>query len=263
MNFVFTMVLAAAVCPAGQSVTAETAGQCCWSNQVWSKLQKRCIGVPQCPDGQSAQGETCVIACPAGQSASADTSGHCCWPNQVWANSRNVCVGVPSCPNGMAASGEQCVAQQSAYTPPPQQQAYKPPPPPSQQLQPQSVPDPTADLQARLAELRAEQAKTSVAGGVVALLVGIPAVILGGVFLGLAEETPQVVLSTLLIVVGGVGIIAGLVEIPVAAVTKSRLNRQIRDTEEELRRTQTRSDVLLMPKPQQMLFSVSLPVLTF
>jgi hypothetical protein len=54
----------AVVCPAGQSVTEDTARHCCWSGQIWSALQSRCIGIPRCPTTLSVSGETCVAAPP-------------------------------------------------------------------------------------------------------------------------------------------------------------------------------------------------------
>lgn len=91
MNLVLALVLTAG-CDPGQAAGPETAGHCCWSGQVWSKLQNRCVGMPACPGGMSPQGDTCVIACPAGQAASADTAGRCCWANQGW---RNAAVAIP------------------------------------------------------------------------------------------------------------------------------------------------------------------------
>lgn len=116
---VFVLVaLAAVTCPEGQSVTADTAGHCCWGNQVWSNSRAVCVGTPSCPAGQRAEGDRCVADCPEGQSVNADTAGHCCWGNQVWSNSRGVCVGTPSCPQGLAVSGEACVAQVAPPPPP-------------------------------------------------------------------------------------------------------------------------------------------------
>lgn len=33
---------------------------CCWPEQAWSRLKSRCIGVPECPTGTFASGETCL-----------------------------------------------------------------------------------------------------------------------------------------------------------------------------------------------------------
>src|SRR5438045_1613692 len=82
-------------CPAGQSRTADTGGNCCWPAQAWSTARQSCVGVPQCPPNFAANGETCValapppapapvtaqtsltiaapVVCPAGQVANADT----------------------------------------------------------------------------------------------------------------------------------------------------------------------------------------------
>ena len=53
-------VESAPACIAGQAVTADTLGHCCWVNQAWSQVQQRCVGVPMCPSGLSAQAESCV-----------------------------------------------------------------------------------------------------------------------------------------------------------------------------------------------------------
>ena len=47
-------------CPAGQSITGDTDGHCCWPAQAWKKSAARCVGVPRCPKGTSAAGETCI-----------------------------------------------------------------------------------------------------------------------------------------------------------------------------------------------------------
>src|SRR5438552_2376298 len=104
---------AARPCPDGQSVNPDTAGNCCWPGQAWSKTRAVCVGVPTCPNGFEAAGESCAAKtpqCPAGQSISLDTDGHCCWGGQAWSKSRNACVGVPQCPGGYSPSGESCVA---------------------------------------------------------------------------------------------------------------------------------------------------------
>jgi hypothetical protein len=56
---------AAADCPPGQTVSDDTAGHCCWPVQAWSTSRAQCVGIPQCPTGMQASGETCVI--PSGQ----------------------------------------------------------------------------------------------------------------------------------------------------------------------------------------------------
>lgn len=150
---------AAPVCPVGQTITTDTAGHCCWPGQAWSKSRAACVGIPECPMGTQAQGESCVAAaCAPGQAVTADTHGHCCWPAQVWSEQRGVCVGIPQCPSGTIANGEQCVVTQSpvnappsayystsqnAYPPP--QSAYYPPPqnayaPPNAYATPSNVP---------------------------------------------------------------------------------------------------------------------------
>ncbi|MSP58883.1 MAG: tetratricopeptide repeat protein [Myxococcales bacterium] len=49
-------------CPAGQTVTEDTADHCCWGGQVWSKRRAACAGIPQCPAGLQVSGETCIKA---------------------------------------------------------------------------------------------------------------------------------------------------------------------------------------------------------
>jgi hypothetical protein len=107
-------------CPKGQSRSEDTAGQCCWPGQAWSKVRKVCVGVPECPSGFEANGESCQPAgCPAGQLVTEDTAGRCCWPGQAWSNGRSACVGVPQCPPAFVAQGEACVAAQGAAALPP------------------------------------------------------------------------------------------------------------------------------------------------
>jgi len=51
---------AGADCPAGQTVSADTAGHCCWPAQAWSSARSKCVGDPQCPAGTESDGDTCV-----------------------------------------------------------------------------------------------------------------------------------------------------------------------------------------------------------
>jgi hypothetical protein len=123
-------------CPTGQAVSADTAGHCCWPAQAWSTSRDDCVGIPACPDGFEAHGESCTPKsnCPAGQQMSEDTRGHCCWPAQVWSTTRGTCVGIPQCPTGLQVSGEICVAPRApanlpppaSTQPPPQQQPANP-----------------------------------------------------------------------------------------------------------------------------------------
>lgn len=50
----------AAPCPEGQERTADTAGHCCWPEQLWSRRKKACAGIPSCPVGLRAAGTSCV-----------------------------------------------------------------------------------------------------------------------------------------------------------------------------------------------------------
>jgi serine/threonine protein kinase len=88
-------------CPKGQSVTADTAGHCCWQGQAWS--ENACVGVPTaCPDTLviDSVGQRCrAHDCSDGRVLAADGT-HCCWPGQVWSTARSACVGLPSCPAG-------------------------------------------------------------------------------------------------------------------------------------------------------------------
>ena len=288
MSFIAGMLLAAVVCPSGQSVSAETAGQCCWGGQVWSKLQNRCVGVPQCPAGTQAQGENCVVACPAGQEATADTAGHCCWPNQVWAASRNICIGVAGCPAGMVSAGETCVAAQqppppAQYSPPPPQYAPPPPtqyppppaqysqppaaypPPPSTSLTPAAPTNKGAQLQAQLIDLKKEQAETTYVSAVVAVAVGIPSIALAIFALGSPKELDNVY-GGILLACGVVLTIYGIISFPVTAAKRGRLGRQIRDVDQDLRREQARGDASpsrLLPPIMGTLVSLALPVVRF
>ncbi|HEY0880304.1 MAG TPA: hypothetical protein VGD87_02180 [Archangium sp.] len=289
------LFLCAASCPEGQSINADTAGQCCWSGQVYSKLQKRCVGVPACPVGMEAQGETCAVACPAGQSVNADTAGHCCWGGQVWSNARNVCVGIPQCPPGMGVSGEACVAMNPNVPPPPPQYPPQPQyPPPTQQYaqpqyqqpapqyaQPQRPPDaPTADpsltdvsaerakLNAKLTDLRASHAKVSVGVPIALLAIGLPAFPLGIWMMVTGFETDQLrlgVLGILTAALGGSFALIGAIEIPGSISRKSRLSKEIRATEEELRALDRPRARLLFDqqRPAAPVFALSSPVFTF
>lgn len=126
-------VPASPTCPEGKTTSLDTAGNCCWPQQVWSKARSVCVGTPACPAGFKAQGEDCVVSCPAGQQVGPDTAGHCCWPQQVWSASRQQCVGIPRCPAGWKASRETC--EVDAPPPPPAE-----PPPPAPPPAPPSPP---------------------------------------------------------------------------------------------------------------------------
>ncbi len=52
-------------CPVGQTITASTAGQCCWPAQSWNAEGHRCVGEPECPDGFTAQHGKCEAVEPA------------------------------------------------------------------------------------------------------------------------------------------------------------------------------------------------------
>lgn len=94
-------------CPDGQSITADTAGQCCWAGQAWNG--SRCVGTPTtCPDGLTASDaqQACVSGeCPQYM---VQTNGQCCWPGQAWSNAQNVCLGTPECPVDHEVDGLAC-----------------------------------------------------------------------------------------------------------------------------------------------------------
>lgn len=46
-------------CPQGKVRSEDTGTACCWPKQVYSFLQQRCIGAPQCPTGSTRDGEIC------------------------------------------------------------------------------------------------------------------------------------------------------------------------------------------------------------
>jgi hypothetical protein len=146
-----------ASCPAGQNISEDTAGHCCWSGQAWSRSREKCVGIPACPNGFTPGAETCKAVCPEGQQISEETFGHCCWPAQVWSKNRQACVGVPSCPRGFEAQGEACgyaatlaplpiVSPQAPPAPPEAAPTTEPtptpppPPPPAGTVQPPPVP---------------------------------------------------------------------------------------------------------------------------
>jgi hypothetical protein len=217
-------------CPAGQSVNADTKGNCCYAGQVWSTTQSRCVGVPtECPAGQSPSGETCAVACPPGMTSSADTAGQCCWPGQAWASGRSRCVGVPSCPGGMVAAGETCVTAAAPLRPPPF-------PAPGPSLTPGGYGDPgRAAVESKLADLRYKRSRVSYAGGIITLSIGVPVFILGSVLAGFGFREPAaLVLGWSGVVVGGALITTGSILLPIAAVRAGVLNRQIRAAELEL-----------------------------
>lgn len=97
-------------CPAGQEITVDTSGHCCWPGQAWSGTQ--CVGAPSsCPEGYhvDASAQVCALEACSGGKTRAPDNVHCCWPGQAW-SSRGECVGRPSCPAGMEPEGDSCVS---------------------------------------------------------------------------------------------------------------------------------------------------------
>ena len=98
------------VCPAGQTATDDTAGNCCWPGQAWAG--SKCRGVPSsCPSGMAIKGEECTVKGCAEGKERAEDGVHCCWPGQAWHKGRKKCLGIPTaCPAGQKVRGEDCVA---------------------------------------------------------------------------------------------------------------------------------------------------------
>lgn len=58
-------------CPTGQSISADTAGHCCWFEQAWSSTRGECVGAPRCLDGWRVEGSACVeVTAPPAQAVS-------------------------------------------------------------------------------------------------------------------------------------------------------------------------------------------------
>lgn len=109
-----SFALAADTCPAGQSITQDSLGHCCWDGQAWNG--SACAGLPlSCPQGHRVQvwSQSCVTtACPDGQE---NIDGlHCCWPAQTWDSSAESCVGTPQCPAGYGPLGDTSCVQGGA-----------------------------------------------------------------------------------------------------------------------------------------------------
>jgi hypothetical protein len=97
-----------APCPPGQTRSETTAGQCCFSGQVWA--EERCRGIPSsCPPRTRIEGETCrPLDCEEGTVRASD-GVTCCYSGQVAV--AGVCRGVPtSCPAEHRVEGEGCQA---------------------------------------------------------------------------------------------------------------------------------------------------------
>ena len=94
-------------CPDGQTITADTQGQCCWPGQAWNG--NRCVGLPtSCPEGllASDRQQACVSGeCPEHM---IETGGECCWPGQAWSTAQNACLGTPECPVDFVVDGSAC-----------------------------------------------------------------------------------------------------------------------------------------------------------
>jgi hypothetical protein len=82
-------------CSDGMSVTADTAGHCCWDGQAWK--DGKCIGTPaSCPEGYDKQADRCWKSDVVCVDGTEESKGHCCWPGQAWSTTRKVCVGIPT-----------------------------------------------------------------------------------------------------------------------------------------------------------------------
>jgi predicted RNA binding protein YcfA (HicA-like mRNA interferase family) len=65
LAFVWALLMSASAfaqgkCPDGMVKTVDTKGQCCWPGQSWNQSKKQCVGIPDCPSGFSADGESCT-----------------------------------------------------------------------------------------------------------------------------------------------------------------------------------------------------------
>jgi hypothetical protein len=112
---------AAQGCEGGREVGARTDGRCCWPGQSWSRDAGVCTGVPDCPEGTTADDATCVpalvSACTEGRVATAETLGRCCWPGQHWNAPDAICEGPPRCPPTLVEDGDSCIASGAATIP--------------------------------------------------------------------------------------------------------------------------------------------------
>lgn len=53
------------LCPnAGQVVSSQTEGHCCWPQQTWDPAQQMCAGMPACPNGMVRDGLACAAPKP-------------------------------------------------------------------------------------------------------------------------------------------------------------------------------------------------------
>ena len=105
-------------CSAGQAITGDTQGHCCWPGQAWAS--GACVGVPtSCPKDHALDvaNQRCVPPTCANPMERMADGLHCCWPGQAWAAGRGTCVGVPRCPQGYLAplgikdGAERCLKQ--------------------------------------------------------------------------------------------------------------------------------------------------------
>ncbi len=98
-------------CPDGKVRNEDTGGMCCWDGQVWSSMQRRCIGEAECPRGfiPDEDGEDCLKGgCEDGRVPDGAT-GACCWPGQTWNPRARACQGKPDCPAELVAQEDDCV----------------------------------------------------------------------------------------------------------------------------------------------------------
>ena len=52
----------AETCAPGKLIHEESAGHCCWPEQVWSKLKSKCVDAPRCPTGFVREEGDCEAA---------------------------------------------------------------------------------------------------------------------------------------------------------------------------------------------------------
>ena len=130
-------------------------------------------------------------------------------------------------------------------------------------ITPAASPQTTA-LEVKLTDLRKEHAGIGFGGDVLAICVGIPAMIIGSVVFSLARKGEDLFWGGFLFVDGLVLTLIGTISIPVKAAKKGRLTRQINETEAQLRAAQRAT--LFPPeleKPLGLAFALSSPVIRF
>jgi hypothetical protein len=122
-----------------------------------------------------------------------------------------------------------------------------------------------AVLETQLVELRKEHASIGFGGDILAICVGVPAMIIGSIVFSTARKGEDLFWGGFLFVDGVILTLIGGIGIPVKAGKKGRLTRQINETEAQLRALNQR--VTLFPpaleRPLGLAFALSSPVIRF